>query len=67
MKDNMDNIAERRMLILHVFIYQVLVLLITLPLHLIPIFGTVVACYINGWVAWWVYFINVIIVYLLDL
>ncbi|CAO3658614.1 unnamed protein product [Umbelopsis vinacea] len=32
---------------------QVLVLLLTLPLHLIPVFGTLLACYINGWVACW--------------
>lgn len=51
---NQNQVSYDAMLILHVFIYQVLVLLITLPLHLIPIFGTVVACYINGWVAWWV-------------
>ncbi|KAI9285869.1 hypothetical protein BC943DRAFT_277595 [Umbelopsis sp. AD052] len=34
-------------------IAQVLVLLLTLPLHLIPVIGTVVACYLNGWVACW--------------
>ncbi|KAG1137952.1 hypothetical protein G6F37_010831 [Rhizopus arrhizus] len=32
---------------------QILVLIITAPLHLIPVAGTFVACYINGWVACW--------------
>jgi hypothetical protein len=31
---------------------QVFVLIITAPLHLIPVVGTFIACYINGWVAW---------------
>lgn len=35
-----------------IIIAQVLVLLITAPLHLIPVVGTFLACYINGWVAW---------------
>ncbi|KAI8091263.1 uncharacterized protein B0P05DRAFT_526794 [Gilbertella persicaria] len=32
---------------------QVVVLILTAPLHLIPVVGTVIACYINGWVACW--------------
>ncbi|KAI9471824.1 MAG: hypothetical protein EXX96DRAFT_581827 [Benjaminiella poitrasii] len=32
---------------------QVVVLIITAPLHLIPVIGTFIACYINGWVACW--------------
>ncbi|KAI8640859.1 hypothetical protein BD408DRAFT_389903 [Parasitella parasitica] len=32
---------------------QVFVLIITAPLHLIPVIGTFIACYINGWVACW--------------
>jgi hypothetical protein len=31
---------------------QIFILIITAPLHLIPVAGTFVACYINGWVAW---------------
>ncbi|KAI7871528.1 hypothetical protein BDF14DRAFT_1697472, partial [Spinellus fusiger] len=31
----------------------VVILIVTAPLHLIPVAGTVVACYINGWVASW--------------
>ncbi|CAO3643473.1 unnamed protein product [Mucor hiemalis] len=34
-------------------IAQILILIITAPLHLIPFVGTFVACYINGWVACW--------------
>lgn len=33
-------------------IAQIMILIITAPLHLIPIVGTFIACYINGWVAW---------------
>ncbi|CEG67875.1 hypothetical protein RMATCC62417_04232 [Rhizopus microsporus] len=32
---------------------QILILIITSPLHLVPVVGTFVACYINGWVACW--------------
>ena len=32
---------------------QVVILILTAPLHLIPVVGTAVACYINGWVAWY--------------
>ncbi|OBZ84733.1 Sulfate transporter CysZ [Choanephora cucurbitarum] len=32
---------------------QVVILILTAPLHLIPVVGTAVACYINGWVACW--------------
>jgi hypothetical protein len=31
---------------------QIFILIITAPLHLIPVAGTFIACYINGWVAW---------------
>lgn len=33
-------------------IAQIIILILTSPLHLIPIVGTILACYINGWVAW---------------
>ncbi|KAI8885157.1 hypothetical protein K501DRAFT_284472 [Backusella circina FSU 941] len=32
---------------------QIIILIITAPLHLIPVLGTFVACYINGWIACW--------------
>ncbi|CAO3636010.1 unnamed protein product [Cunninghamella echinulata] len=32
---------------------QILVLIITMPLHLIPFIGTFIACYINGWPFAW--------------
>ncbi|ORZ18630.1 hypothetical protein BCR42DRAFT_230298 [Absidia repens] len=32
---------------------QILVLILTAPLHLVPVVGTVLACYINGWPACW--------------
>ncbi|KAG0742439.1 hypothetical protein G6F61_008893 [Rhizopus arrhizus] len=32
---------------------QILILMITAPLHLIPVVGTFISCYINGWVACW--------------
>ncbi|RCI04802.1 hypothetical protein CU098_000085 [Rhizopus stolonifer] len=31
----------------------ILILIITAPLHLIPVVGTAIACFINGWVACW--------------
>lgn len=34
-------------------IFQAITLLITLPLHLLPFVGTILYCYINGWVASW--------------
>lgn len=33
-------------------IAQIMILILTAPLHLIPVVGTFIACYINGWVAW---------------
>ncbi|KAJ3050105.1 hypothetical protein HK097_008910 [Rhizophlyctis rosea] len=38
--------------VVYVF-FQILVLLITLPLHAIPILGTMLYCFINGWVLCW--------------
>ncbi|KAI8977879.1 hypothetical protein BDB01DRAFT_801059 [Pilobolus umbonatus] len=35
-----------------ILLAQILILIVTAPLHLIPVAGTVIACYINGWVAW---------------
>ncbi|KAI8327689.1 hypothetical protein BC941DRAFT_446496 [Chlamydoabsidia padenii] len=32
---------------------QIFVLIITAPLHLVPVVGTALACYINGWPACW--------------
>ncbi|RUP51324.1 hypothetical protein BC936DRAFT_148770 [Jimgerdemannia flammicorona] len=32
---------------------QILALIITAPLHLLPVIGTVISCYIIGWVATW--------------
>ncbi|KAI8090804.1 hypothetical protein BDF21DRAFT_412201 [Thamnidium elegans] len=32
---------------------QILILIITAPLHLIPVVGTFIACYINGWISCW--------------
>ncbi|KAI9470465.1 hypothetical protein BDB00DRAFT_862580 [Zychaea mexicana] len=32
---------------------QIVVWILTAPLHLIPVVGTVIACYINGWPACW--------------
>lgn len=34
---------------------QIFVWIITAPLHLIPVVGTAIACYINGWPAWYRY------------
>ncbi|RUS12701.1 hypothetical protein BC937DRAFT_87227, partial [Endogone sp. FLAS-F59071] len=36
----------------------VAVLIITLPLHIIPVLGTIIACYLNGWVATWGHMIH---------
>ncbi|KAF0514303.1 Sulfate transporter CysZ [Gigaspora margarita] len=34
-------------------ILQVLTLLLTIPLHALPIIGTILYCYINGWIMTW--------------
>uniref|UniRef100_A0A1D1YQD9 Regulator of rDNA transcription protein 8 n=1 Tax=Anthurium amnicola TaxID=1678845 RepID=A0A1D1YQD9_9ARAE len=36
-----------------IVIVQIIALLITMPLHAIPIVGTIIYCYINGWVLAW--------------
>jgi len=36
-----------------IVIVQIIALLITLPLHAIPVLGTLIYCYINGWVMAW--------------
>jgi len=36
-----------------IVLVQIITLLITMPLHAIPIIGTVLYCYINGWVMTW--------------
>ncbi|KAI9319291.1 hypothetical protein BX666DRAFT_1854588 [Dichotomocladium elegans] len=42
-------------LVLGIFLIlaQIFVWIITAPLHLIPVVGTIIACYINGWPACW--------------
>jgi len=36
-----------------IVVVQIIALIITMPLHAIPLFGTLIYCYINGWVMAW--------------
>ncbi|KAI9012553.1 hypothetical protein CLU79DRAFT_770392 [Phycomyces nitens] len=47
------GISSGLALVWFLLISQVVIMVITAPLHLIPVIGTIIACYINGWVISW--------------
>ncbi|KAI7879130.1 hypothetical protein K492DRAFT_164102 [Lichtheimia hyalospora FSU 10163] len=47
------GVSSGLMLVWFLVLAQIFVWIITAPLHLIPVVGTVIACYINGWPACW--------------
>ncbi|KAI9322405.1 hypothetical protein BX666DRAFT_1874085 [Dichotomocladium elegans] len=47
------GISSGVLLVWFLVLAQILIWIVTAPLNLIPILGTIIACYINGWVACW--------------
>jgi hypothetical protein len=46
------GISSGLVMVWFLILTQVFLLILTAPLNLIPIVGTVMACYINGWLTW---------------
>ncbi|KAI8376263.1 uncharacterized protein BYT42DRAFT_573992 [Radiomyces spectabilis] len=47
------GVSSGLVLVYILIIAQILILIITAPLNLIPVVGTAISCYINGWPACW--------------